>query len=634
VTDPQVRLRKLAADCRVRIGADIIGAPEEGGSGVWVAPGVVLTCAHVVPSGPRSAVQVGWRQHLLSGTVTHWVPDTPDGDLWTYPDLAVIVVPDAPPHPCAWLSEAAPVGELAAFGYSTEFGDGLQEAEVIGRHSGSRGSPARPVWQFKGNEFKSGMSGGPVLDLSSGAVCGVTSTTIGEGADRGGYIVPIGGLRRFGAEPWRELLLKHDRFHAQDRAWSALRAELPAPSGVARAAISPLEEIELLGLLAQFPEAGLDSDALFTLTAQYVVDGRVPQPLPAALRDVAYALLDSGGQNPELVLSVLRMTHHLIGSPPQPDQIDLYNWATTLAAHRGREAELRDLRREPAGRDTPGGVVSVEIAPGAAAVDLFRLTVSVEQHRRGRRPIYQDQDPVHTLDQVKQIACDQLRIALGYLAGNARVEFIVPMKLFDEPFDELVVVPTKSYTNLGRKYCVVLRDHDRQYELMSQYDWHRRWQQMQNSSPGIRWIACTEKLTLGEFSAELEQHPEIALVGLTRCPSSSEQIGDMLRVALDLGIPAAVWRRGTCADHDSNVVDPTCSGRRFRMAFHPMLSAEGIKDLPEAVRQIRIGLATHFPAAVHRDCEGTVLLWDDPGRVRQSVATIREPPQDLMESAG
>ena len=144
---------------------------------------------------------------------------------------------------------------------------------------------------------------------------------------------------------------------------------------------------------------------------------------------------------------------------------------------------------------------------------------------------------MHTLAQVMQTACDQLRIALHWLAGNAQVEFIVPMELFDEPFDELV--PTKPYTNLGRKYRVVLRDYDRQFDALTQHDWRIRWQHARNPSRGIRWITCTEELTPDEFSAELEQHPETAVVALTRSPSSSSQVSDMLRVALDSGMPSS-----------------------------------------------------------------------------------------------
>jgi len=293
--------------------------------------------------------------------------------------------------------------------------------------------------------------------------------------------------------------------------------------------------------------------------------------------------------------------------------------------------ELRSLRREPALKGGRGGVISVEIVPGGARADLFRLTVSVQQEPRGRQPIYQDQDPVHTLEQVKKVACDQLRIALARLAGNAHVEFVVPMELFDEPFDELVA--TRPYTNLGRKYCVVLRDYDRQFDPFTEHDWRRRWQQLQNPSRGIRWIACTENMTAGEFSAELEQDPEIVVMALTRCPSGNEQLSDMLRVALDSGVPVAVWRRDTCLEHDASTAERSCAGQRFRLAFDPLLSMPSINDLPEAVRQLRNKAAMQNPAAADRDCQGVVLLWDDPVRAAQPVAPVHEPPHQPLENA-
>lgn len=638
MADPQIRLRALAADCRVRIGSDITEAPGEGGSGVWIAPGTVLTCAHVVPSGPASTVQVGWREHVFNGTVTDRVPEAPGGGLWPYPDLAVIVVKNPPEHPCAWLSEEAPVHDLAAFGHSAELGEGLRQVEVIGWRGGSHDFGVGRFWQFKGNELVSGMSGGPVLDLSSGAVCGIASVSIGEGADRGGYVVPIEGLRHLDGQRRQDLLRAHDRFHGDDGRWTALRAELPQPSGFARYPITPTEEIELLDLLAQFSEADPDlegdPEALLTLVARNSVNGRVPLP-PGALRDVPYALLDSGGldSESELVMSVLQLIHYLVGSAPKSDHLELYNWASTLAAHHDLHKELRQLRRVQALENTHRGVISVEIVPGASTTDRFRLTITMQQHQRGRRSIYQDQDPVHTLDQVKQIASEQLLIALGWLAGNALVEFVVPIELFDEPFEELQV-PTKSYTNLGRKCCVVLCDYDRQFDLIAHDDWHRRWRRIQHSPPGIRWITCTDSLTPDQFSAELEQHPETAIVGLGRRPFSSEQTSEMLRVALGSGMPVAVWRRGTCPEHDANTADPACSGWRFQTAFNPLLSASGIGNLPEKVRQLRNRAAMRPPAPADLDCRGIVLLWDNPARMKHPVASVREPPYEPLENFG
>lgn len=623
MTDPRGWLRQLAADCRVRIGVDIVGAPYEGGSGVWIAPGTILTCAHVVPGGRNSKVQVGWQGHVLIGTVSDQAPDSPAEGLWPYPDLAIIAVDNAPEHPCAWLSEAAPVRDLIAFGHSATLGEGLKQAEIIGWSGGSHAYGSGKFWQFKGNELVPGMSGGPVLDLATGAVCGLLSVAIGEGADRGGYIVPIEGLRCLSKQRREDLFIAHDKFHGRHTTWATLRSQLPPAPDRPRSPVSPADEVELLGLLAEFPAP--DSEELLTLLARNSAPGRMPTPV-AALRDVAYILLDGSGPDAELLLSVLQMTHHLVGPAPGADQIELYNWATDLAARHGLRAELGTLRRAQVYDNVQGGVVSVEIVPGAARVDRFRLTVSVQAHRRERRNIYQDQDPVHTLDQVMQVACDQLRIALHWLAGNAQVEFVVPMELFDEPFDELV--PTKPYTNLGRKYRVVLRDYDRQFDPLTQHDWHMRWQQAQKPSCGIRWITCDEDVTPDQFSAELEQHPETAVVALTRSPCSSSQVSEVLRVALDSGMPIAVWRRPSCREHHAIRAGATCLGQRFHEALDPVLADARISMLPESVRQLRNKAAGKSPVAADSDCQGTVLLWDDPVHMRQPVAPVREPPYE------
>ena len=184
------------------------------------------------------------------------------------------------------------------------------------------------------------------------------------------------------------------------------------------------------------------------------------------------------------------------------------------------------------------------------------------------------------------------------------------MELFDEPFDELVA--TKPYTNLGRKYCVVLRDYDRQFDPLTQHDWRRRWQQLQNPSCGIRWITCTENLTPDEFSAELEQHPEIVVIALTRRPSSNEQLSDMLRVALDSGVPVAVWRRDTCPEHDASTVEPSCCWTAFpagvrSVSFHALhpRSARSSTSAPEQSCHARTPL--RLTAIVRASCcSGTI----------------------------
>ena len=85
-----------------------------------MAPGVVLTCAHVVPEGLGAKVQVASAGRYLSGEVIAHTP-TASAALWGYPDLALIEVNEAPSgHPCVLLAELelARNSEAIVFGHS------------------------------------------------------------------------------------------------------------------------------------------------------------------------------------------------------------------------------------------------------------------------------------------------------------------------------------------------------------------------------------------------------------------------------------------------------------------------------------------------------------------------------------
>ncbi|MEU1969689.1 trypsin-like peptidase domain-containing protein [Micromonospora sediminicola] len=624
------RCSDLVEDCLVRVGSGPVAASIEGGSGVWVAPGFVVTCAHLVPDGADSAVEVRWRDQVLRGTVTDQVPAEPGHlGLWAYPDLALVEVADPPEHPCAWLSESVPhdAAPLTAFGHSAKLGEGLRPAAVEGRFSGWHLFGHGRNWQFTGNEIAPGMSGGPVLDTRGGAVCAIVTTTVAEDTDRGGYLAPVAALRELPADRWRVLMGAHDRFHARDQRWGQLRGQQAAQDDRLDGPCGPLEEMELLGLLAELPAP--DSATLQRLFAICTDDARPPVTPLLALRDVATTLWDVPAADPDRLLPLLRMTHELslLHDGTRAGR-ELRDWTTILATRLNRLNELRTWRATRTATAAPRGVISLQIVPGYAKVDRYRLTMTVHGPDREPRRLYCDEEPRHTLAQVRQVAQDRLRDALCWLGGAASIEFVVPITLFDEPFDELV--PTKPYTNLGRKYQVVLRDYDRSVDAEVRHDWLRRWHQLATVDGDVRWIVCTEALTAPEFSAELEQRPEVTVVALTRRPSSVAAVEELLRVALDAGVPVAVWRRDTCAEHDTGAVVAPCSGQQFREAITASLTATA--GLPERVRLLRNRTAGHQPSQSDIHCRGTVLLWDDPGRA-EPLAPVLEPDDRTDEEA-
>jgi len=208
---------------------------------------------------------------------------------------------------------------------------------------------------------------------------------------------------------------------------------------------------------------------------------------------------------------------------------------------------------------------------------------------------------------------------LRELQGNARVEFIVPIDLFDEAFDELV--PTKAFTTLGRKYQVVLRDLDRMRDPTSRHEWRERWQRLhQDLSRQPHWLRCTSVPTAAELSADLTVQPEIAMLALNRRPGHPP-IREALEAALDAGVPVVVWRRTTCPEHDAGTPSDACTGARFQDVFTAERASQSHLTLPELVRRLRNRTVKEPDHA----CRDVALLWDDPTRLPEPVSLLTAP---------
>ncbi|MET8767437.1 trypsin-like peptidase domain-containing protein [Streptomyces sp. NPDC004658] len=226
------------------------------GSGFFVAPGWLLTCAHVVGKGGaavcrgESALSVTWQERTADGaweprggTGTAVVvaprPETgrPARDPWPFPDLALVRVTGADEVRCLWLGdrEAGPLTPLGLYGWSVQTGE-------LGIRQGSgelAGSDARALL-LTGILPIGGLSGGPVLDLRHGSVIGVIKGRRREE----GVAVPVTALyelldSREAGRAVREVLRAHDLHHAGLLGtpspyphWTAVQAALPghAPS--------------------------------------------------------------------------------------------------------------------------------------------------------------------------------------------------------------------------------------------------------------------------------------------------------------------------------------------------------------------------------------------------------------------
>ncbi|KPC66938.1 trypsin-like peptidase domain-containing protein [Streptomyces chattanoogensis] len=231
------------------------------GSGVLIAPGWVLTCAHVpVPhdgrrrgTGPDGVLGVAVGGRVLAGRLEYDLsrPAPEAGPAAARPDLALIRLLDpAVEHPCAWVSDqpAALLEDAYIFrGHDEHLASPQAATEAArervlresGRDNGAAAGPAGPADAFiavrfgardaRGLQFGSdvrvtpGASGGPLVECDRGEVVGIVKGTHRQ--DHLGLAVPVTALRGLGPEhlvagaeglgpdPYHALMSAHDRWH-------------------------------------------------------------------------------------------------------------------------------------------------------------------------------------------------------------------------------------------------------------------------------------------------------------------------------------------------------------------------------------------------------------------------------------
>ncbi|MFE9446809.1 trypsin-like peptidase domain-containing protein [Streptomyces sp. NPDC006739] len=255
---------------------DATGRDAYWGSGFFIAPGYLLTCAHVVGKGGagvcrgESAMGVTWQERTADGSWRERTgtgtavlvapgPDAPGAarDAWPFPDLALVEVSGADDVRCLWLSDREP-GSAAPVGL---YGWSLQTGELGVRHGigDVTGSDARALL-LGGNLPIGGLSGGPVLDLRYGSVIGVIKGRRREE----GVAVPVTALHELldlpgGARILRAVRRGHDLHHVRlldDPSpypnWTTLQATLPGQVPSA-SGITVESRARLYGHLAHLP---------------------------------------------------------------------------------------------------------------------------------------------------------------------------------------------------------------------------------------------------------------------------------------------------------------------------------------------------------------------------------------------
>ena len=158
------------------------------GTGFFAAPGTLVTCKHVL-KGLDLAVEesvtlidvIGVDEYRYKvEAVRHVSAD--DGE-----DLAVLRVSPGDRHPCVLLMPGLSTGDtLHAFGYTAKHPEGVP---VRLTNEGMTGN--EKLYKLAGGQVQPGMSGAPVVNATTGAVCGILKRTRDELQPLGGYAIPV-----------------------------------------------------------------------------------------------------------------------------------------------------------------------------------------------------------------------------------------------------------------------------------------------------------------------------------------------------------------------------------------------------------------------------------------------------------
>lgn len=194
-------LYDLLTACTVRI-----TSKSSQGTGLFVAPGLILTCAHVINGTltPPSPIEISWQGQTLPATL-YALPGTNKLDL-------ALLQANISNHPCVLLHGGAePFSKLYSYGYPDIRSQG---ASTTFDSEGWIGTQ-QELLRLKDGQVRPGMSGSPVLNSVTGCVCGVVQSTRDRAIALGGEAIMTKVILR----EFPELEERQKQFHSQDKRW-------------------------------------------------------------------------------------------------------------------------------------------------------------------------------------------------------------------------------------------------------------------------------------------------------------------------------------------------------------------------------------------------------------------------------
>ncbi|MEU6349550.1 trypsin-like peptidase domain-containing protein [Streptomyces sp. NPDC047072] len=393
------------------------------GSGFFIAPNWVLTCAHVACDGVGGEVAVVYEtvpghSAAVTGRVAATIPSRDDPAVrilpgrWPAPDLALVQLREPVDHECAYVSERPPAyyaeGQVLYAGWTVIDGQ-LRFLYGPLAVQGTIGGWSSDVQIRLGdNDLPHGVSGGPVIDPVRGEVIGVLKSR----SDRrpGGTCTGIEQLRTLPVpqtacrseydDPYQAIFHAHDRYHrdrqrqpgSRRHTWADVQTQLGHRPG---RTLGPDERSELLGRLAELPPPVSTRALLGILESLPAFQDPSPLPAPRGWRDGLGALYEGARDDGALerlldyAMRALSAERPFVTPRTADAEEALWDWVRQAAQRLGapyrenlaeqRTQRLR-LRRPPGEAHLPEGAEEPDTITGV--FDPGSDGVSGERDRR------------------------------------------------------------------------------------------------------------------------------------------------------------------------------------------------------------------------------------------------------------
>ncbi|WP_406070608.1 serine protease [Streptomyces sp. NBC_01020] len=650
MNEPDPVVNSLTAAATVHLLPAGGAAADFWGSGFFIAPGWVLTCAHVLrphlPAGPGGHLAVrgdGFNDGIpVPAEVVAWQLAEKEGAaIPPERDLALVRLldPEAE-HECVWFTDrdVRPMHTVVVHGYRPEPqaapGGGpvsFTARAGINVLSGDHGLLIEP-----GAEYPKGVSGGPLLDPLTGEVVGIIKSRRKD--KEGGLAVAAGALRGFG-DRYREVMAAHDRWHAARKGhhtWTA-RQPVAASAGPGGGGDwTPRDRRDALALLAELP--GPATGAPVAALARKAARDLLP-PTRAVLRGWrdGHGLLYDGEQplGPLVQLSYLRLAAQYVGARggatgPLSDWIDrrleqvtdplLHELVTGIGLP---SALLPDpVRPErivlPYPGPKEGPVVTVVMDPLHDDPALFEWTIHLFSGEGGSEQIGAYEGPAprtqggdavwHNHQTLRRRLHEVLHAEDPDGDRPVPVEIALPLGRFDTPVHRWQLQdapPMDGLTHLGAQRRLVVRDLGRRGQWHDEAGRDTRWQ----AAAGAQrlTVARIPEPGTAQRPAYYESLPPGAVPVLCR-PAGRGAGAAAMELTLRAGHGIALWHIGRGAGHSCG---EDCAELRARVQ-KLFDAAGGTAELPDRLRHLREDIdrrrpETHWP-------EPLMLLYDDPGR--------------------